>query len=152
MLVEVFEKEKNILENLLQLYLHDISCDFSISFDSLTGKYIYDDLDKYFNALNKAYFIKENDNIVGFILIDFIDDSFVLQEFFVLNSYKGKHYGEKAVIELFNNIRGNWVIKVLPNSSRAELFWVNTISKYTYDYDLERVGKYNRVVITFDNR
>ena len=151
-LTVVLEKEKNILENMLQLYLHDISSDFSISFNNLSGKYIYDDLNKYFNTLNKAYFIKENDDIVGFIFVDLIDNMFILQEFFVLNNYKGKHYGEKAVFELFYNIKGNWVIKVLPNSRRAESFWIKTISKYTCDYNLERVGKYNRVIITFDNK
>ena len=51
-----------------ELYLHDLSLYFPISFNSDVCKYDYN-LDKYFED-NYAYFIKSNDNILGFVLVD----------------------------------------------------------------------------------
>lgn len=151
-LVLVKKTEIKILERLLQLYLHNISSYFPIDFDSSSGNYIYDSLGKYFNTNNNAYFIKTEGNILGFILVDKYADSYVLQEMFVLNNYKNKGLGEKAVCSLFNQNRGNWTIKSLPCSPLAEKFWNKTISNYIgNNYNVEHTGKYNRAVFTFDN-
>jgi predicted acetyltransferase len=153
-LVIAKKTEIKILEKLLQLYLHDISSYFPIDFDSANGNYIYYSLDKYFNNTNNnAYFIKIEDNIVGFILVDRNADSYVLQEMFVLNNYKNKGLGEKAVCSLFNQKRGRWIIKSLPCSPLAEKFWNKAISNYIgNNYNVEHIGKYNRAVFTFDNK
>ncbi|HOP65778.1 MAG TPA: GNAT family N-acetyltransferase [Bacilli bacterium] len=152
-LVIVSKKDKLILENLLQLYLHDISYYFPIDFDSSSGKYIYDDLEKYFNGSNNlAYFIKIGNNIGGFILVDKENDSYILQEIFVLNNYKNKGIGGESVNKLFNKNRGKWIIKSLPSSPLAEKFWLKTINNYTNgNYKIEYIGKYNRAVFTFEN-
>jgi len=150
---KVENKDRVILEKMLQLYLHDISLYFTIEFDDKTGIYKYDDLDKYFiNESNYAYFIRYEGNIVGFVLIDVADKQNIIQEMFVLNNYKSKGIGKDAVINIFNQYRGNWIIRSLPNSSKAENFWNKTIKEYTNDkFDVEHVGKYNRAVFTFNN-
>lgn len=152
-LVPVKKTEIKILEKLLQLYLHDISSYFPIDFDSSNGNYVYDSLDKYFNnSNNNAYFIKTEDTIVGFILVDKDTDLYVLQEMFILNNYKNKGVGQKVVISLFNQNRGKWIIKSLPCSPLAERFWKKVISNYMdNNYIVEYVGKYNRAVFSFNN-
>jgi len=147
------EKCKATLERMLQLYLHDISLYFPIEFDDKTGVYKYDDLDKYFtNEANYAYFIRYEGNIVGFVLVDVADKQNIIQEMFVLNNYKSKGIGKDAVINIFNQYRGNWIIRSLPNSSKAENFWNKTIKEYTNNnFKVEHVGKYNRAVFTFNN-
>ena len=65
-IVTLEEKEK--LKKLLQLYLHDLSLYFPLPFNSITCEYDYN-IDKYFGD-NYAYFIKDNNNILGFILVD----------------------------------------------------------------------------------
>lgn len=152
-LVFVKKMEITILEKLLQLYLHDISRYFPIDFDSSNGNYIYGSLDKYFdNTNNQAYFIKMADKIVGFILVDKDDDSYVLQEMFVLNNYRNKGFGERAVFSLFDQNRARWTIKSLPCSPLAEKFWNKVINNYMENnYIVEYVGKYNRAVFNFDN-
>lgn len=147
------EKCKATLERMLQLYLHDISLYFPIEFDDKTGIYKYDDLDKYFiNESNYAYFIRYEGNIVGFVLIDVADKQNIIQEMFVLNNYKSKGIGKDAVINIFNQYRGNWIIRSLPNSSKAENFWNKTIKEYTNNkFEVEHVGKYKRAVFTFNN-
>ena len=61
-------EDRNKLERLLQLYLHDLSLYFPITFNSDICQYEYD-LDKYFID-NYAYFIKSDNDILGFVLID----------------------------------------------------------------------------------
>lgn len=146
-------EKKHILDNLMQLYLHNISLSFPIDFDSNTGIYKYDDLEKYFeNDNNRAFFILKEKEIAGFMLIDFTDEKNVVQEIFVLNNYKRKGVGKIAVSMLFDKFKGNWKIKLLPCSENAEKFWISSVKEYTNDkYNLEYIGKFNRVVLTFNN-
>ena len=150
----VNNNERKVLDNMLQLYLHDISLYFGIEFNSNTGLYQYDSLDKYFNNSNNyPYFIKINNDIAGFILLDKVDDNMVVQEMFILNNYKNKGIGRDAIVEIFNKYKGNWIVKALPNSIKAETFWIRTIKEYTSNNcNIEYVGQYNRAVITFNNK
>lgn len=149
----VKKKERKVLENLLQLYLHDLSLYFKVDFDSTTCLYKYDSLDKYFDgSKNYAYFIKEEENKVGFILIDSDSNHYIVQEIFTLNNYKGRGLASDAITKIFDMYRGNWVIKVVPNSIKAEIFWNRTISNYTNNkFKVIHEGKYERAVFTFNN-
>ena len=148
---KVRSNEKEKLENLMQLYLHDLSFYFPIDFNSKTCKYEYE-LSKYFDN-NYAYFIKENNNIVGFVLIDNnSNNNYEISEIFVLNNYKGNKIGEEAVIKVFDKYKGNWTIKAVPSSPVAESFWKKTIKNYTNDnFKLEHTGKYARAEFYFSN-
>lgn len=149
-LEEITIKEKNKLEKLVQLYLHDLSKDFKIDFNNDTCEYLYD-LSTYFHN-NKAYFIKVVNNIVGFILLDINKDNYEISEIFILNNYKNNHYGEEAVTTIFNMYKGNWVIKAVPNSNIAKNFWNKVINKYTNNnYKVIKTGKYNRPEYYFNN-
>jgi len=152
-LKEIELEKKDILNNLMQLYLHNISLNFPMDFDSNTGMYGYDDIEKYFeNDNNKAFFILKENEIAGFMLIDLSDEKNIVQEMFVLNNYKRKGVGKTAVSILFDKFRGNWEIKSLPCSESAEKFWISSVKEYTNDqFDLEYVGKFNRAVLTFNN-
>lgn len=138
-LIKVNKNEKEKLEKLLQLYLHDLSIYFPLDFDSEKCEYKYD-LDKYFNN-DFAYFIKFDNNILGFILIDNNGESnYEISEMFVLNNYKNKKVGTISVI------------KAVPKSEIAEKFWVKVISEYTNNnYELYHTGKYDRAELYFSN-
>ena len=113
--------ERKKLEKLLQLYLHDLSLYFPITFDSKVCEYEYN-LNKYFDK-NYAYFIKSSDDILGFVLVDVnLEDNYEISEMFVLNNYKGKKVGEEAVKKIFDIYKGNWTIKAVPLSPIAESF------------------------------
>lgn len=146
-------EKKDILNNLMQLYLHNISLNFPIDFDSNTGMFGYDDIEKYFeNDNNKAFFILKENEIAGFMLIDLLNEKNIIQEMFVLNNYKRKGVGKTAVSILFNKFKGNWEIKSLPCSENSEKFWISSVKEYTKDkFNLEYVGKFNRAVLTFNN-
>ena len=153
-LERINNNKKELLNNLLQLYLHDISIYFPIDFNSKTCKYEYDDLAKYFNESdNYAYLFLKDKDIVGFTLIDREDDNYIVQEMFILNNYKNNGVGEECINEVFNCHKGNWTIKSLPCSPKSENFWNKTIKKYTNNkYDIEHIGKYNRAVFRFNNQ
>lgn len=144
-------KEKEKLERLLQLYLHDLSLYFPIPINPNTCLYEYD-LDKYFKD-NYAYFIKEENNILGFILVDNNrNNNYEISEMFVLNNYKGNKIGKRAVFKILDMYQGNWTIKAVPLSKPAELFWEKVVKEYTNDdYRKEYTGKYNRLELYFNN-
>lgn len=150
-LIKVNKNEKEKLEKLLQLYLHDLSIYFLLDFDSEKCEYKYD-LDKYFNN-DFAYFIKSDNNILGFILIDNNGESnYEISEMFVLNNYKNKKVGTISVIKAFALYKGKWTIKAVPKSEIAEKFWVKVISEYTNNnYELYHTGKYDRAELYFSN-
>ena len=76
----------------------------------------------------------------------------IVQEMFVLNNFKRKGIGSKAVIELFDNHKGNWKIKSLPLSKQAESFWVNIVKEHTNNnLEVDYIGKFNRAIISFYN-
>ena len=122
-LKEIELEKKDILNNLMQLYLHNISLNFPMDFDSNTGMYGYDDIEKYFeNDNNKAFFILKENEIAGFMLIDLSDEKNIVQEMFILNNYKRKGVGKTAVSILFDKFRGNClVLKELKSSGYLQL-------------------------------
>lgn len=149
-LKQVEKKDINLLGNLMQLYLHELSENFKIDFNDKTCEYEYD-LSPYFEK-DKAYFILDDEKIVGFILIDINEDSFEISEIFVLNNYKRQGIAKKAVYKIFDMYKGNWIIKAVPNSKTAENFWYNVINEYTdNDFELEHIGKYERAEFKFKN-
>ena len=153
-ILEEIELEKNcIFDNLMQLYLHNISLSFPMDFDSNTGMYKYDNIEKYFeNDNNKAFFILKENEIAGFMLIDLLNEKNIVQEMFILNNYKRKGVGKIAIDILFNKFKGNWEIRSLPCADIAEKFWISSVKNYTNDnFNLEYVGKFNRAVLTFNN-
>lgn len=149
-LVKLNKREE--LENLLQVYLNEINEFFPI--DKINGKYVYESLDKYFNySGNNAYFILNGNEIAGFMLVTSEGKEKVIQELFILDKYKHQGIGKKAVFNLLDNVKCKWIIRVVPTSPVAENFWINIIKEYTNgNFNLERVGKYNRAIIKFNSK
>jgi predicted acetyltransferase len=57
-----------------------------------------------------------------------------------------------GITKIFDMHKGNWIIKSLPGSPKAESFWNKTVSKYTNNkFEIDHIGKYNRAVFTFNN-
>ena len=109
-------------------------------------------LDKYFID-NYAYFIKNDKDILGFVLIDDNkNNDYEISEIFVLNNYKRNKIGKEVAIKVFDMYKGNWIIKAVPNSKIAESFWKMVVKDYTNNNYIEKyTGKYNRLEIYFSN-
>ncbi len=126
---------KDILFNLLQFALYDGSQYIE---NELTenGKFNYTWFDSYFTDLDReAYFIKDNDKYLGFIMINenlkFNKSGKSIAEFLIMPQYRRNHIGKKVAIEIFEKYRGYWEIEPIENSEQAYCFWKKTIEQYT---------------------
>lgn len=133
---KIEKKDKHILTNLFQLYLHDIS--FSLPMDvNKHGIFDCASLDSYVNdeIENYPFFIKADNKYIGFALIDKriieSNDTYELNILFILNSYKNNGIGRIIAFNMFNMFEGNWEIKPTPHCRRAKKFWERVIKEYT---------------------
>ena len=87
------------------------------------------------------------------IVIDILENNtYEISETFIINNYKKRHLGTKAVTRIFDMYKGDWIIKTVPNSPVAEPFWTKVIEKYTNNnYKKIYTGKYNRAELYFNN-
>jgi len=158
---KIQSKDKSILQNLFQLYMHDITANLPMDVNE-HGLFEYNYIDFYFTEENRyAYLIYVNDQIAGFALIDdqfmVLDQlnsnpSYDFSEIFILNAYKKKGYGEIVARLIFDMHRGDWEIRPVPRSDGAKKFWLRVVAEYTNNVFKQHYPKENRLVITFNNK
>lgn len=143
---KIEKKDKHVLDNLFQLYLHDISLSLPMDVNK-DGLFDCDSLDVYINEKinHYSFFIKVNNKYIGFALIDkklveSNNDNYELTMLFILNSYKNNGIGRLIAFKIFDMFEGNWEIKPTPHSKRAKKFWKRVIKEYTN----------NKYIIEFD--
>jgi predicted acetyltransferase len=128
--------EKEILRNLLEKYLYEFSQYEKTDINEL-GLYGYNYLDCYWTENNRwAYFIKINNRIIGFALVnDYpeikIETDFSMAEFFIVYKYRHLGIGKCCTNYLFNKHKGKWHIKYHPENKVSKLFWTNVVREYT---------------------
>ena len=118
----VQESEKEILRNLYALYLHDLSTFTSNITIGANGFFEYEDLHMFWvNDGITPYFIKSDNEIVGFLLLlerPFLkkENDFGINDIFILNQYKGKGIGKQVIESLLKEKRGQYfVIELVKN-------------------------------------
>lgn len=159
-LTKIESKDKSVLQNLFQLYMHDITASLPMDVNE-HGLFEYNYLDLYFleDEDRFAYFIHIGDKLAGFVLLDDqfmvlgdnVDNKLDFSEMFILNSFKRKGYGEIIAKTIFDMHKGNWEIRPVPRNERAKNFWLKTVKHYTNGKFSENYPKPNRLVITFNN-
>ncbi|RFA37298.1 GNAT family N-acetyltransferase [Virgibacillus dokdonensis] len=128
-LIKMLESEKSILRNFYTLYLHDLS-NFTINLDvEEDGLFHYKELDKFWEAEGLSpYFIKLDHKIIGFILLlerPFLkkNNDYGINDFFILNKYRGKGFAFHAVEKLFKEKQGQYFVMQVTENKRAVAFW-----------------------------
>lgn len=157
-LTEIKSKDKSVLQNLFQLYLHDITKDLPMEVTE-HGTFEYNEIDEYFTMPDRyAYFIHVDNKLAGFVMIDnkFMvleqkENNYDLSEFFILNAYKGKGIGKTVAFRIFDMYKGTWEVKPVPRSKGVEIFWENVISAYTEGKYNTEFPKPTRKTFTFNN-
>jgi predicted acetyltransferase len=130
------KKDKHILDNLFQLYLHDISLSLPMDVNE-DGIFDCASLSSYFNDEDNQhpFFIMADNKYIGFALIEKklieSNSTYILNMLFILNSYKNNGIGRLIAINLFDMFEGNWEIKPTPHSRKAKKFWSRVIKEYT---------------------
>ncbi|MBM7660596.1 putative acetyltransferase [Bacillus mesophilus] len=156
-LQKVLEEDKVILRNLYSLYLHDLS-KFTTNIDiGEDGFFHFKDLDIFWKVEGiTPYFIKNGADILGFILLlerPFLkkENDLGINDIFILNKYKGKGYGKKALHLLFSEKRGSYFVIKLINNTPAVSFWKSVYREFSISF-IEReelVEDENCLVQTF---
>lgn len=130
-------EQKLILANLLELYAYDFTefCDFDIGDDGFFG---YEQLPLYWTESTRfSYLIYVEKKIAGFVFLQkgspISDNPMVwdMSEFFIMRKYRRHGVGTRVALNIFNQFKGSWQIRVLLSNQRACSFWLQTIKKFT---------------------
>lgn len=168
------KNQSNIIKNLYPLYLYDLSGHYG-NYPNRYG--IYEDSDE-FTTLSDQYDVQsiwwEKPNCLypfvimvdqrpaGFILIATpphcakgID--YFVNDFFLLQPYRGQGIAESAAIKVFDQFIGNWELFTNPSERNVigQKFWRKTINKYIVGKFFEESGETfdgYKLVFRFDNK
>ncbi|WHY88284.1 GNAT family N-acetyltransferase [Neobacillus novalis] len=152
-LVKVLTEEEDILHNLIQFYIYEFSQYIpTIALES-NGSYKPFDLTDYWRSPNlHPFFIKKEDELIGFALIESATDiePNAILEFFIVRKYAGKGYGKMAAYEIFTLFPGKWFVTQIEKNYPAQAFWRSTISKFTGGKFSERYDENRKSIQEFD--
>ena len=157
-LKQITKSSLNILENLFQLYIHDISrelpwdCDDNGTFEAYSLSEWIENKD------NFGYLIYVDDKMAGFVMVDKEfkvlenkPNNYDLSEIFILNNYKGKGLASSVVKQVFDMHKGNWECRPVPRSISALAFWEKVFAN-NFNYNVKKhEWKENRFAFTFRN-
>jgi predicted acetyltransferase len=131
-------EEKQILKNLGELYIYELSQYNFIDVNELGLYNNLDDLDLYWTEQNRyPFFIKVDNKLAGFILvydgrqIEEIESNFSIDDFFIMYKYKRHGIGKFCVRYIFDKFKGKWQIWFHQRNEVARYFWHKTINEYT---------------------
>lgn len=127
-LVQASKEYKNVIGNLMQLYMYDFSeyTKSDVEDDGLFAA--YPDLEAYWKEENHkfSYVIRKDEKYVGFVLVRFIESEernyFSIVEFFIMKKYRRKGIGKVAVEQIFNLHKGRWEVYQMESNNRLKCF------------------------------
>jgi predicted acetyltransferase len=164
-LEEVPRSQSNVIENLMQLYQHDLS-EFAAGSTEYgevgsEGRFAYHRLDSYWREEGRIpYVIRAGNRLVGFALVNqwsalgrLLDEA--VAEFFILRKYRRTGIGSRAAKIMFESCRGRWEIPVAAYNQPALSFWRHTVSTTVEQSVEEHPGdgdRWSGTVLCFDCR
>jgi predicted acetyltransferase len=129
-------EEQPILENLLELYIHDFS-EFHVVDLGSEGRFGYPDLPLYWLEPERHPFLARIDgDLVGFALVRKIALNhgnkaiWDMAEFFVLRGMRGRGIGTELAQAVWAMFPGAWQVRVMQSNHQAQLFWASAIAKH----------------------
>jgi predicted acetyltransferase len=155
----------NVIENLIQLYLHDFSEFATVGSEygevGSDGRFAYRGLDSYWREDGRVpYVIRADDRLVGFALVNQwsalarpVDQA--VAEFFILRKYRRIGIGRRAARLMFESCRGRWEIPVAAYNQSALSFWRRTVLtavEQTVEEHPRDDDRWSGTVLCFDNR
>lgn len=134
--IEVKIEHKNLLWNLLQKYLYELSDVYGDDIED-DGNYSYDYFENYFNLEEnrEALIFRYDDKIIGFCMINdhsFNENSinYSMAEFSIVPKYRKNGLGKRAISKVLSQRKGKWQIKYSLDNPTAQKFWENVLSDY----------------------
>jgi predicted acetyltransferase len=132
--------QKQTLRNLYSLYLHDLSAYANGLHVSEDGSFEFDSFEVIWEKEGLTpYFIKADSGLAGFALIlgapltKKVDN--VINDFFILNPYRGKGVAKAAAAEIFASHKGSYYISQLTKNEPAVRFWKKIYQQLEIDFE-----------------
>lgn len=139
------KNNKYILDNVLELYQYEFN-KFYNYYDDLNndGRYGLIETNQYVdNVKYRAYLIKVNTKIAGFIMINsetrFVKNGIYIAEFFIMPKYRKGYFSINVIKEIFRQNSGNIEIKVLTNNKKAFKLYKLLIDKFVNNATIHKV-------------
>lgn len=133
--VKIGPESDGVLRHLVEHYLHDMAEWFRIDIQT-DGSYSYD-TSLIWERGYDAYLAKIGDAAAGFALAGSADEwlgrvgARDVHEFFVMRGYRRSGVGQRMATLLWNELPGEWLVRVLELNAPAVLFWRAAISSYS---------------------
>ena len=127
-----------LLENLLELYIHDLSEIVPVE-PGPDGRFGYNRLPLYWSEPERrwAFLIRSSVGVAGFALVtrgspaSDDPDALDVAEFFVLRRHRRSGIGREAAFALWDAIPGLWTVRVSEGNRAGIPFWSEVIRAYT---------------------
>lgn len=132
----VNEKDRELLWNINQKYMYEMSWLYSDEMDEY-GNYRYEHFDDYFSdSLRTAYFIYSDDTLIGFAMLcpySCIDrkPDYTMAEFTIFPAFRKKHFATYALNMILKKHPGKWEIKYNEKNPGAKKLWNAIAAPYT---------------------
>lgn len=138
-LVSATLDDAELLANLLELYIHDVSAFYPHVELGADGRFGYPDLPLYWSEPTRRFpfLIRAKERVAGFVLAQrgspASRDPEVLDvvEFFVLRQHRRAGVGRDAALQLWRRLPGSWTVRVSEGNPRALDFWRSTVARAT---------------------
>lgn len=169
--------EAYIIKNLYPLYLHDISGHYGLAKGPALNKHgIFEDSPNVMTLADQyevqniwwekpgslyPFLIRVNDMPAGFVLIAGppycpVDTDYYVNEFFLLQPFRGQGYAQQAAVHVFQSFRGKWTLYTNPSGKNiaGQKFWRRTVSNYApggYEESMESTLFGQKLVFRFHN-
>lgn len=132
----VGKDDKSILDNMIQLYMHEM-CKYQPIEMGEDGRFKYDHLDAYWHEAGRfPFFIRCKGRLAGFVLVRQIETlakepTFSVAEFFLVENYRRLGIGEEIARMVFEKFQGHWQIGVMSSNQSGRDFWRQVLYRYT---------------------
>lgn len=130
-------EQQPILENLLELYIHDFSELRKLEIGP-NGRFGYPHLPLYWREPGRhPLLVRMDGHLIGFALVkrgsQISENGSVwdMAEFFVLRGYRGRGLGTEIAHEIWTRFPGPWEVRVMKSNHSAHRFWQRAITRFT---------------------
>ena len=134
-LVVVRPEDRELLRNIIQKYLYEMTNYYDDEMDSL-GNLRYGYFDAYFtDPERRAFFLYEEKTLVGFAMMHPYSElggetDHVLAEFTIFPMYRERRLASKAAEMIFESFGGRWEVKYNEKNTAAKALWNKVTGKY----------------------
>ena len=131
------ERERPVLANLLELYVHDMSEIFPFELGP-DGRYGYRRLASYWCEPGRRFpfLIRVGAHLAGFVLATrgspatADPNDLDVAEFFVVRRHRRGGVGRRAAFALWDRLPGRWIVRVAEANRAGMAFWPDVVAAY----------------------